>query len=115
MLLRTEGAALAGVATALYAKFGLSWWLFAALLLTPDIGMLGYIRGNRIGAAMYDLFHTYLPPAILAVAGVLAELQLAYSIALIWFAHIGMDRLLGYGLKYQDGFRHTHLGRIGKS
>jgi hypothetical protein len=83
-------------------------------LLAPDLGMLGYLGGSRVGAAVYDLFHTYVPPAVLGIVGVVAESPLTYSIALIWFAHIGMDRLLGYGLKYPTAFRDTHLGSIGR-
>jgi hypothetical protein len=114
MLLRTEGAALLALAVTLYGRFGRSWLLFLVLLLAPDLGMLGYLGGSRVGAAVYDLFHTYVPPAVLGIVGVVAESPLTYSIALIWFAHIGMDRLLGYGLKYPTAFRDTHLGSIGK-
>jgi hypothetical protein len=113
LLLRSEGVALFAMASILYWRFGSSWILFVVLLLAPDVGMLGYVRGSRSGAVVYDLFHTYVPPAVLAVAGILADAPVAYSLALIWFAHIGMDRALGYGLKYPTGFRHTHLGWIG--
>jgi Domain of unknown function (DUF4260) len=113
-LLRTEGAALLAICVILYAKFGSAWWLFLALLLAPDIGMAGYVRTTRVGAATYNGFHTYVPPAILVAAAVLTGSTLAYSIGLVWFAHIGMDRALGYGLKYGDSFQHTHLGFIGK-
>lgn len=114
VLLRTEGAALTALVVTLYGRFGESWLLFILLLLAPDLGMLGYLAGSRAGAFTYDLFHTYAPPAALGIAGVLAESPVTYSIALIWFAHIGMDRLLGYGLKYSTGFRDTHLGSIGR-
>jgi hypothetical protein len=103
------------MALTLYWQFGTSWLLFVVLLLAPDVGMLGFLRGSRAGAALYNAFHTYVPPAILAVAGVLLESELVWSLSLIWFAHIGMDRLLGYGLKYPTGFQDTHLGRIGRS
>ena len=113
-LLRTEGAALLGLAIVLYAKFGRSWILFAVLLLAPDLGALGYLRGTRIGALTYDLVHTYLPPAVLGAVGILADNSLMWSIAIIWFGHIGMDRLVGFGLKYPDSFQHTHLGWKGR-
>jgi hypothetical protein len=113
-LLRSEGAALLGLAIVLYAKFGRSWILFAVLLLAPDLGALGYVRGTRIGALTYDLVHTYLPPALLGAIGVIADNSLMWSIAIIWFGHIGMDRLVGYGLKYPDSFHHTHLGWKGR-
>lgn len=114
ILLRLEGAALLGLSVLLYARLDRSWWLFVILLLAPDVGMLGYVRGTRVGAVAYNLFHSYLAPAALAMAGVLAEDHLTISLALIWFAHIGFDRALGYGLKYPEGFEHTHLGRIGR-
>jgi Domain of unknown function (DUF4260) len=113
LLLRIEGVALFGLASVLYWQFGASWILFLVLLLAPDVGMLGYLRGNRVGAIVYDLFHTYLPPAVLAVAGILTEAPFMYPLGLVWFAHIGMDRALGYGLKYPTAFAHTHLGTIG--
>ena len=72
-------------------------------------------RGTRVGAVVYNLFHTYLPPAVLAIFGVWAGARLPVLVALVWFAHIGMDRMLGYGLKHTSGFRDTHLGRIGRA
>jgi hypothetical protein len=112
LLLRLEGGALLGVSLFLYARSDESWVLFLVLLLAPDVGMLGYVAGERVGAVSYNVFHTSLLPAALAVMGVVAGSALAVAIALIWLAHIGMDRLLGYGLKYPRGFRDTHLGRV---
>jgi hypothetical protein len=97
----------------LYAKSGFSWLLYVVLLFVPDLGMLGYVGGTRVGTVAYNLVHTYVPPAALALVGVTSGNGPAYVIALIWFGHIGMDRLLGYGLKYPSGFSHTHLGVIG--
>jgi hypothetical protein len=114
LLLRTEGAVLLAVSTYIYAEYGRSWLLFALLLLAPDIGMLGYLADTRVGAVTYNLLHTYLGPGILLVVGVAADSSLTYSIAFIWFAHIGLDRALGYGMKYPDAFTHTHLGLIGR-
>lgn len=114
VLLRIEGVVLLAVSVFMYARYGEQWWLFALLLLAPDIGMLGYLADTRMGATTYNLLHTYLGPAILLVGGILAESPLTYSIAFVWFAHIGLDRALGYGLKYGDGFKHTHLGFIGR-
>ena len=109
LLLRSEGAALLAMAAVLYARQEQSWWLFVALLAVPDLGLLGYLAGARTGAVAYDLTHTYLPPAVLALGGVLGGSSLAVSVALIWFAHIGMDRTLGLGLRYPDRSRHSHL------
>jgi hypothetical protein len=115
VFLRVEGAVLLALAIFLYARRDASWWLFLILLLVPDVGILGYATRNpRAGAIVYNLFHTYLPPAVLAVVGVAAESRTAFLLALIWFAHIGVDRMMGYGLKYPSHFRDTHLGRIGR-
>jgi hypothetical protein len=109
-LQRLEGAVVLAVALALYHAVGANWLLFAALLLAPDVSALGYVFGPAFGATTYNLVHTYVLPAALATYGQLAGSPLAITLALIWFAHIGMDRLLGFGLKYADGFGHTHLG-----
>jgi hypothetical protein len=114
LLLRTEGAVLVAVSAFIYAEYGRSWILFAVLLLAPDIGMLGYLADTRVGAVTYNLMHTYLGPGILLVMSVAVDSPLTISIAFIWFAHIGFDRALGYGLKHTDAFGHTHLGFIGK-
>ena len=113
LLLRIEGLALLAGAVALYSVSGGSWLLFEALLLVPDLTFAGYLAGPRLGAACYNAAHTTLPPIALGVAGVFLASQTAVAIALIWLAHIGIDRALGYGLKYDAGFAFTHLGRIG--
>lgn len=110
-LLRIEGAALLAASVALYWLNGGSWWLFALLLLAPDVSMLGYLSGPRIGAAVYNTFHSYPLPAALGIFGLLAGAPLAVAVALVWFAHVGVDRLAGYGLKYPSGFKDTHLGQ----
>jgi hypothetical protein len=84
-------------------------WLFVALLPAPDLGLLGNLWSRQVGAVAYDLTHTYLPPATLAVVGVVTGSGLAVALALVWFAHIGMDRTLGLGLQYPDGSGRTHL------
>jgi hypothetical protein len=112
--LRLEGLAVAAVSAALYARSGASWWLFAALWLAPDLSMLGYLAGPCWGARFYNAIHTYAVPAALGLAALLLSAHgLLVPIALIWANHIGVDRLLGYGLKYADGFGFTHLGRLG--
>jgi hypothetical protein len=113
-LQRLEGGVLLALSLLVYWKFGAPWLLFVLLILAPDLFMLGYLRGPRIGAAAYNLGHTWLLPGILAAVGVLGGLQLAVDVALIWLGHIGVDRLLGYGLKQPTAFRDTHLGRIGR-
>ena len=112
--LRLEGAAAFATAAALYLDAGFSWPLFALLILAPDLAMLGYLIGPRIGAAAYNVAHTTALALPLAVAGYLAGQPEVSAVALIWIAHIGFDRALGYGLKYPSGFGDTHLGRIGR-
>ncbi len=112
LLLRLEGAALLVASVYLYAEFGRSWLLFALLRFGPDVGMLGYLADTKIGAVAYDVFHTLVGPTALLVVGVATDATAATAVAIIWFAHIGLDRALGYGLKYADGFQHTHLGTI---
>ena len=112
VLLRAEGAAMFAGSALVYWLGGESWWLFGLLLLAPDVSMLGYLAGRRVGAAAYNVFHSYPLPAVLGGFGVVAGAPLAVAVALVWFAHIGADRMLGYGLKYDTGFKDTHLGRV---
>jgi hypothetical protein len=112
VLLRIEGAALLVASLFLYGQSGGSWLLFAVLLLAPDLSAAGYLAGTGIGAAIYNFFHSYPLPTVLLAFGLLAPNPLAVQLALIWFAHIGMDRTAGYGLKYPTAFKHTHLSRV---
>ena len=114
MILMLEGFALFALCVFAYAKLGYSWWLFAALILAPDIGMIGYLRNPKTGAHLYNALHLTAVPIALCAVGYLWPQPAAISIALIWLAHIGMDRMLGFGLKYESNFTDTHLGRIGK-
>jgi hypothetical protein len=114
-LLRLEGLALAAVSAALYARTGSSWWMFAALWLVPDLSMLGYFVSPCWGARLYNAIHTTVTPITLALAALLLHVPGPLPYALIWLNHIGVDRLLGYGLKYPAGFGWTHLGKQGKA
>lgn len=111
-MLRIEGAAMLLASVALYGVNGGGWLLFVVLLLSPDLSMLGYLAGVRTGAVVYNVFHAYPLPALLALYGVFAGGGTILSLALIWLAHIGMDRMAGYGLKYPTGFKDTHLNRV---
>jgi hypothetical protein len=115
LMLRLEGLALFAGMTLLYAVWGGSWWVYVILFLVPDISFLAYLSGPKFGALIYNTMHTYLIPVPLMVTGFGFEAPLLLSIAIIWLAHIGVDRALGYGLKYSAGFGFTHLGRIGKA
>jgi len=110
---RLEGLALLAVSVLAYARFGEGWLLFAVLFLTPDLSFFGYLAGPRIGAWAYNLAHSLIGPLLLAAAGGLTGDGLFVALALIWLAHIGFDRALGYGLKSSDSFSVTHLGLIG--
>jgi len=112
--LRAEGAAMLALSVLLYTRTGEGWLLFILLLLVPDLSMLGYLGGPRVGAIAYNVVHTYATPIVLAGLGVLTGSALVMALALIWTAHIGLDRMFGYGLKLPTGFQDTHLGRIGK-
>jgi len=114
-VLRAEGAGALVLAVLAFGQLGVSWWLFALLFLVPDIAMLGYLAGPRLGAALYNAAHTYVLPLALGLAGLASAHPLAVAVAAIWVAHIGFDRLLGYGLKLPTGFGDTHLGRIGRA
>ena len=115
VLLRLEGLALLAAMVLLYSTRGGPWWLFAVLFLAPDLSFAAYLAGARIGAIVYNAVHVTAVPIALLIAGLAFDQPLAASIAIIWLAHIGMDRAAGYGLKYPDAFNHTHLGRIGKA
>lgn len=114
ILLRLEGLALFAAMTALYAIWGGSWWVYALLFLMPDLSFLAYLSDARFGALVYNAAHSYMAPVALMTLGFALAAPLTLSIALIWLAHIGIDRALGYGLKYSAGFGFTHLGRIGR-
>lgn len=116
-LLRWEGAALFLALVTAYRTLSLqpdgpSWWMFALLLLAPDLSMLGYLAGPRMGALAYNALHTTLGPLLLGLAGLHLGMPVVTGIAVIWGAHIGLDRALGYGLKYPGAFRETHLGLL---
>lgn len=111
-LLRVEGLAIAIGALVLYFRFDYGWLLLMLLILAPDLSMIGYAGGPVAGAVTYDIVHTYTLPVALGVVGVVGDLGTSIQIALIWIAHIGVDRFLGYGLKYPTGFKDTHLQRV---
>lgn len=108
-LLRLEGAALLIAVTVAYAFAGASWWLYALLLLAPDLFALGYLGGPRLGAGLYNLGHHHVWGLALVLTGLIAGAPLPLALGLIWLAHIGLDRALGYGFKYPDRPSRTHL------
>ena len=114
-MLRLEGLAALIAALLAYHALNQTWWLFVILFLTPDLSFAAYGLGPRIGATVYNTVHAYVTAAVAALLGYALAQPILIAIAVIWIAHIGMDRALGYGLKYPTGFGDTHLGRIGKA
>jgi hypothetical protein len=114
LFLRSEGLVLfAGSLAVFFGGLDETWWLVPMLLFLPDVAMVAHAQSHWAGAVAYNLAHSYPGPALLGVLAVLAQSTVGQGVAVIWFAHIGMDRALGYGLKYDTDFTDTHLGRIG--
>lgn len=111
-LLHAEGLAVLAAACAVYRHYAFSWLLFAALFLAPDLLMIGYLFGVKSGACIYNLGHTYVAPLALVAVGYLGDWPRLLPLGVIWAAHIGFDRFLGYGLKYETTFKDTHLNRV---
>ena len=111
-LLHIEGAAVLAATCIFYQQAHDRWLWFGLLFLAPDISMLGYLASKKAGATVYNLGHTYAVPFLLLLVLWLSG-QTSYAwLALIWLAHIGFDRMLGYGLKYETAFKDTHLQRV---
>lgn len=113
-ILKSEALAFFVAAAWAYYLIGASWWLFLLLLLVPDLFMVGYMKSSKFGALVYNIGHTYVTPALLFGVYLFSHQFVLVPISIIWIAHISMDRVLGYGLKLDTGFKDTHLGRIGK-
>jgi hypothetical protein len=112
ILLRIEGLAVFLGAVTLYIHQAGSGLMFALLILAPDLSAIGYMKDTRLGSLTYNTVHTYVLPAILLGLSLVGNAPTGVHIAFIWFAHIGIDRVLGYGLKYPDAFKHTHLNEV---
>lgn len=113
MTLKLEESGMLLLAVYLFSLLDYSWWWLLALFLTPDIGMLGYLVNARTGAIIYNLLHHKGIAAVSYVAGASTGSDWLMLAGIILFFHASLDRLMGYGLKYPDSFRHTHLGIIG--
>lgn len=114
VILRLEGLVVLAAALLAYSRFGNGWTIFAIFFLMPDLSFLGYLLGPRVGAVAYNFVHSYIGAIACLTAGLSLSMPLLLTVGLIWCAHIGFDRMLGYGLKYQAGFAFTHFGRIGR-
>lgn len=111
-ILHLEGAAVLIASLFLYARGHFPWWLFAVLFLAPDLFMLGYLANAKVGAALYNLVHTYVSPVVLLLVATILTAPEVTPYGLIWLAHLGFDRMLGFGLKYPTHFRDTHLQHV---
>jgi hypothetical protein len=114
-VIQLEELAMLGIS--IYALYFLKveWWIYPLLLLAPDISMLGYLAGNKVGAISYNLFHHKAIAIFLFLIGFINHNYTLEITGLILFGHSSMDRMLGYGLKYFTGFQFTHLGQIGRA
>jgi hypothetical protein len=112
ILLRLEGLIVFLGCIALYLDADYSIVALVLLFLVPDLSLLGYLAGPRVGSVSYNAVHTYVWPIALGAAGLLFDSDVPVQLALIWLAHIGVDRALGYGLKYPDALKGSHLQRV---
>lgn len=113
--LRLEEAFQLVVATYFAYQLPYAWWWYWVFFLTPDVSMLGYLFNTRVGAVSYNLFHHKGIALLLIVAGIYINSDIMTYAGLLLYGHSAFDRMLGYGLKYPDDFKHTHLGWVGKS
>ncbi|QWX83998.1 DUF4260 domain-containing protein [Cellulophaga sp. HaHaR_3_176] len=98
----------------LFGLLDYPWWSFLILILMPDIGMVGYLFNTKIGAILYNVFHHKGLALIIYIIGCYLSIPLCQLIGVILFSHAALDRIFGYGLKFNKGFKFTHLGEIGK-
>lgn len=112
ILLKIEETFMFALGIYLFSLLHYEWWWFLVLLLTPDIGMLGYVFGNKTGAMVYNLFHHKGLAIVIYFLGIYLSLPLCQLIGVILFSHASLDRIMGYGLKFDKGFKYTHLGKI---
>ncbi len=114
-LLRLEGLAIFLFALMAYQFLGFAWGFFILLFLLPDLAFFAYFHSSNVGAIAYNITHSYILPLMLFAYGFFVSSSDADKIAIIWIAHVGFDRALGFGLKYSKGFRYTHFGKLGRS
>ncbi|HET9823920.1 MAG TPA: DUF4260 domain-containing protein [Chitinophagaceae bacterium] len=113
-ILRLEEVAMFALCIYALTLFHVSWWVYLLLLIAPDISMVGYAAGNKVGAFSYDLFHHKGIAIAIFLTGFILKNEWMQIIGIVLLGHSSMDRTLGYGLKLKDGFKSTHLGFIGK-
>lgn len=112
IMLHVEGFSILALSLYLYGYHDFSWIFFFILLFAPDLSILGYLIDNKVGAIVYNVFHTYTTVIFVLFLSFLLINETILAVGLIWAAHIGMDRMVGYGLKYTNTFKETHLNRV---
>ena len=112
LMQRLEGFALFAGAVWAWLALGGAWWLIPLLFLLPDLAMLGYLGGPKLGGTLYNLVHSYAVGAAVLAAGLIVQMPLLTFAGLLLLLHSGADRALGYGFKLSTGFKHTHLGQL---
>lgn len=113
-IIKLEEAAMLVLTIYILNSLDVAWWWYLILFLGPDISMSGYLAGNKVGAVCYNLFHHKGIAVAIILTGLLLPYVLIQIIGIVLFGHSSMDRLFGYGLKTEEGFKYTHLGIIGK-
>lgn len=113
-LIQLEEAALFGLGIYLFSLLNYAWWWFPALLLVPDLSMISYAFGNKVGAWCYNVIHHRALAIAVYLLGIYLANDAIQLTGIMLFSHSSMDRMFGYGLKYEKGFKFTHLGEIGK-
>ena len=113
-IIKLEEMTMLAISIAALYSWNVAWWLYLLMALAPDISMLGYVAGNKVGAFCYNFFHHKGIAIVLFVTGLFLDSDLLVFSGVILFGHSSMDRMFGYGLKYEEGFKFTHLGEIGK-
>ncbi|WP_281634620.1 DUF4260 domain-containing protein [Flavobacterium luteolum] len=113
-VLKLEEVALFILGIFLFNRLNYEWWWFLALILSPDLSMIGYAFGNKTGALLYNIFHHKGIALLIYGLGCYLSIESIQLTGIILFSHSAMDRVFGYGLKYEKGFKYTHLGEIGK-
>jgi hypothetical protein len=113
-ILKLEEAAMFGISIYALSLFHVDWWVYPVLFLGPDISALGYLVNNTVGAVSYNLFHHKAIAILIFVTGLMLKNEWLQIVGIVLFGHSSMDRMFGYGLKLNQGFKYTHLGIIGK-
>ena len=111
-IVRIENGFAFAISFYIYVHLNFPIWLFFVLLLVPDITMIGYAMNKKIGALVYNIGHSLIVPLLFFISYFYFSNDYLLITSIIWLAHIFMDRLLGFGLKYEDTFNITHIQKL---